>query len=127
MNELTTTLRELVEIPSITDSPAERDIILFTEDKLRSIIEQTKNSTWVEISIKRIEKAEENWKYHWWIICEIKVDKEKETVWLLWHLDVVPVGTGWKKSRLVLQKMKTIFTEDEPVIWNLEMQLWLKY
>ena len=109
MNNLLKTFEELIEIPSVTNSDAERDIINFTEEKLKNIVSENKNLSWVNISIEKIENVEENWKYHGWILCHIKIDDSKKTVWLLWHLDVVPVTSNWKKEPFKLTEDKDKF------------------
>jgi len=43
MNNLLKTFEELIEIPSVTNSDAERDIINFTEEKLKNIVSENKN------------------------------------------------------------------------------------
>lgn len=120
MNNLLKTFESLIEIPSVTNSKAEKEIIIFTEEKLKNIVSENENLSWVDILIDKIENTEENWKYHWWILCHIKIGKEKETVWLLGHLDVVPVSKNWEKEPFKL-------TEDENKFywrWTCDMKSW---
>ena len=109
MKNLLKTFEELIEIPSVTNSDVERDIINFTEEKLKSIVLQNKNLSWVNILIEKIETTEKDWKYHGWVLCHIKIDDSKKTVWLLWHLDVVPVTSNWKKEPFKLTEDKDKF------------------
>lgn len=120
MTPLIQTFKELIEIPSITNTKAERNIINFAEEKLKEIVSSNKNLSWVNISIEKIENTEKNWKYHGWIVCHIKVDDSKKTVWLLWHLDVVPVSDNWKTNPFKLEE-----TEDRYFWrWTCDMKSW---
>jgi len=109
MNNLLNTFEELIEIPSVTNSDAERDIINFTDEKLKNIVSENRNLSWVNILIEKIQTIEKDWKYHGWVLCHIKIDDSKETVWLLWHLEVVPVTSNLKKEPFKLTEDKDQF------------------
>lgn len=95
MNEIISTLSELVSIKSITNSKEEKDSLIYMENKLNWIINKEVNYSWIKVTI---EKIEENWL--WAIVCNIDswVDIN---IWLIWHLDVVPAD-NWTKPAFEL-------------------------
>jgi len=90
-NSLVQNLSELVSIPSVTRSPEEIKIVGHTYNTLQNIIKENENLSGVKVSIERVDERDDNNIYHGGVICNIQVNKDFKTVWLLWHLDVVPV------------------------------------
>ncbi len=98
MDSLYKNLYDLVAIPSITRTKEEIEIVIYIKELLESILKQNTNNSWITINIEKVEEKDENWNFHWWIICNIKVSDNFDTIWLLWHLDIVPVNKSkWKK------------------------------
>lgn len=120
MNTLYSNLSNLVNIPSITRSNEEIEIYKFIENLLENIIS---TSIYKEnISINKIESRDEYWDYHWWIVCNIKGSDLNKTIWLLWHLDVVPVNwENWKTHPFkITEKDWNIYGR-----WVCDMKAWV--
>ena len=115
-------LADLVAIPSVTRSKEEIEIVWYIEDLLKSIISWTKNTSWIEVTIEKVEEKGRNWIFHGGVICNIKVSDDLDTVGLLWHLDVVPVvEKNWIKS-----PFKMIEEEDRVYgRWVCDMKAWV--
>jgi len=121
MDNLNNTLSDLVSIWSITRSNEEIEIIEYTENLLKSIINETKNSSWIEVSLEVI-KDNSSWIFHWWVICNIKSNPDIPNVWLLWHLDVVPVVKNWWNTNpfeLVEEEDRFFWR------WSCDMKAWV--
>jgi len=120
MNNLYNTFQELIEIPSITRNKEEKEIVGFTEEKLKKIVESNENLSWVKITIEKIENIDNNWIYHWGVICNIKADENYKNIWLMGHLDVVPVSKNWNTNPFKLVEENDRFLWR----WTCDMKSW---
>lgn len=121
-NNLISTLSELVSIPSITRSPEEIKIVEYTYNLLKDIEKNNTNSSGVKITIERVDERSQENIYHWGIICDISLPENHQTVWLLWHLDVVPVvKDNWHTDPFILEEFEDRFYWR----WTCDMKAWI--